>query len=109
MQLEQLQMDLRPRPYWQAIDLGYALLRHNAATTYAAWWALWGPLTLLMLGLQALLPSSLGWLPMLLIWWVKPLVERIAIYVLSRAVFGEAVSWREAVHAWPSQLGGGWF
>lgn len=108
MQLEQLQMDLRPRAHWQAIDLGYALLRQNAATTYAAWWALWGPLTLLMLGLQASLPSSLGWLPMLLIWWVKPLVERIAIYVLSRAVFGEAVSWREALRAWPSQLGGGW-
>lgn len=108
MRLEHLQLDLRPRPNWEAIDLGYALLRRNAATTYAAWWALWGPFSLLMLGLLAVLPSSMAWLPMLLIWWVKPLVERIAIYVLSRAVFGEAVTWREAVKAWPAQLAGGW-
>ncbi|SFN47731.1 protein of unknown function [Formivibrio citricus] len=109
MKLEHLQLDLRPRPYWQAIDLGYALLRRNAATTYAAWWALWGPLALAMLALTALLPLDWNWVPMMLIWWVKPLVERIVIYVLSRAVFGEAVSWREAVRAWPGQLSGGWF
>lgn len=109
MQIERLQLDLHPRPHWQAIDLGYALLRRNAATTYAAWWALWGPLSLLMLGLMLIMPGDWVWLPLFLLWWVKPLVERIAIYVLSRAVFDEAVTWRGALRAWPSQLSGGWF
>lgn len=108
MRLEHLQLDLRPRSNWQAIDLGYSLLRRNAAKTYAVWWALWGPLTLLLLGLLLLLPPQWSWLPMLTLWWLKPLIERGVVYVLSRAVFGEDLSWREAVRAWPSQLAGGW-
>ncbi|QNM95778.1 DUF4129 domain-containing protein [Chitinimonas koreensis] len=108
MQLERLQLDLRPRPHWQAIDLGLALLRRSAGTAYAAWLALWLPLLALTALLGWFFPEEAGWL-WLPAWWLRPLLERVVIYVLSRAVFDQQVSWREALRAWPRQLGGGWF
>ncbi len=108
MRLDKLQLDLRPRPNAQALDLGFALLRSHASHVYLAWLALWLPLVALCGGLAWLVPDYAGvWL--MLAWWLKPLLERAPLYVLSRQVFGESVTWQDAVRAWPRQLGGGWF
>lgn len=112
MQLDQLQIDLRPRPNAQALDLGFALLRSNASTVYITWLMLWLP-TILLCGCAAFFIPKLGffgggwWL--LIAWWIRPLLERAPLYILSRRVFGENVSWQQALRAWPSQCGGGWF
>lgn len=108
MQLDKLQLDLRPRPHWQAIDLGFALLRESVGTVYAAWLTLWLPLVGLCYALALWLPSgNYYWL--FLAWWLRPLLERIVVFILSRAVFGEQVSWRAALRAWPGELRRGWF
>ncbi|MFZ6799679.1 hypothetical protein [Undibacterium sp. Di24W] len=112
MQLDQLQIDLRPRPNAQALDLGFALLRSNAAVVYITWLMLWLP-TIFLCGLAAYFIPHLGffggawWL--VIAWWIRPLLERAPLYILSRRVFGESVSWQQALRAWPSQCGGGWF
>lgn len=106
MQLEKLQIDLRPRPNAQALDLGFALVRAHARDVYLAWWALWLPLMALCGGLAYLFPET-GSASILLAWWLKPLLERSTLYILSRYVFGEEVSWKDALRAWPRQLGGG--
>lgn len=106
MQIEQLQIELRPRSNAQALDLGFALLRSHARATYLAWLALWLPLVAVSAVLTLYWPK-LTWLWILLLWWCKPLIERAPLYVLSRKVFGTAVSWQEAVRAWRGQLGGG--
>ncbi len=107
MDIQRLQLDLRPRPNAQALDLGFALLRAQAGQVYLAWLAVWLP----VLGLCALLAYTFGggsaWT--VLAWWLRPLLERAPLYVLSRGVFGERVTWVQALRAWPSQLGGGWF
>jgi hypothetical protein len=108
MQIDKLQLDLRPRPNAQALDLGFALLRAHAGHVYGAWLALWIPLVVLSYVLAIYFPD-IGQAWMFLAWWLKPLLERAPLYVLSRQVFGEAVSWRQALVAWPKQLGGGWF
>jgi hypothetical protein len=108
MQLDKLQLDLHPRPNAQALDLGFALLRSKMADVYLAWLALWLPTVGICAALGSLNPVTGAWW-MLLAWWLKPLLERAPLYVLSRQVFGESVTWREAVRAWPKQLGGGWF
>jgi hypothetical protein len=108
MQLDNLQIELRPRSNAQALDLGQALLRSCAGDAYKAWLAVWLPVIALCFGAQLLLEEQKGW-SILLLWWLKPLVERAPLFVLSRKVFGQAVSWQEAVRAWPRQLGGGWF
>ena len=108
MQLDKLQLDLRPRPHAQALDLGFSLLRFCAGTVYLSWLALWLPVIALSLLLSYLLPDWI-WLWLLLPWWLRPLLERAPLYVMSREVFGEQVNWRQAVKAWRHQLGGGWF
>lgn len=108
MRLDKLQLDLRPRPHAQALDLGFELLRAHAAATYGVWLALWLPLVLLCALAALYAPQTALWL-MLALWWVRPLLERAPLYVLSRGVFGEHVSWAEALRAWPRQLGGGCF
>lgn len=108
MRLDKLQLDLRPRPHAQALDLGLVLLRANLADTYMAWLALWLPLVGVCGALAWFFPEQ-GALWWLLAWWLKPLLERAPLYILSRQVFGESVTWREALRAWPKQLRGGWF
>lgn len=108
MRLDKLQLDLRPRPNAQALDLGLVLLRSHLAETYKAWLALWLPLVSLCGSLAWFYPEY-GAVSWLLAWWLKPLLERAPLYVLSRQVFGETVSWREALRVWPQQLRGGWF
>jgi hypothetical protein len=106
MQLDKLQIGLRPRTNAQALDLGLALLRAHAGSVYKSWLALWLPVVAICAVLTWSFPASMGaWL--LLAWWFRPMFERAPLYVLSRQVFGEAVTWQQAVRAWPRQLGGG--
>lgn len=106
MQIEKLQIELRPRSPAQALDLGFALLRTCPYPAYMAYAMLMLPLVVLAATLTVLLPKyAMAWL--LVPWWFKPIVERGTLYVLSRQVFGTQVSWQEALRAWPSQLGGG--
>ena len=110
MQLDQLQLDLRPRTNAQALDLGFALLRANALRVYAVWLSLWLPTIALCCILVFKMPMWGAWGGgswLLLAWLVRPYLERAPLYMLSRQVFGEQVSWQETLRAWPGQLGGG--
>jgi hypothetical protein len=107
MQLDKLRLDLRPRSNAQGLDLGYALLHAGGADVWRAWLALWLPLSAIATLLSWYNPGfAFGWL---LPWWLRPLLERAPLHVLSRQVFGEQTSWRDALRAWPRELGGGWF
>lgn len=101
MNLEAITLKLRPRGATEAMDLGVRLLQGNAGAVYAVWAATALPL---MLACLALAPVAY-WLPTLLIWWLKPLYDRIVLFVLSRAVFGQAVAVRDL--AWRQIFGSG--
>ncbi|MDX2217548.1 MAG: hypothetical protein SF172_00800 [Burkholderiales bacterium] len=101
MNLEALNLKLRPRGASEAMDLGVRLLQRNAGTVYTVWAATVLPL---MLACLALAPVA-TWLPTLLIWWLKPLYDRIVLFVLSRAVFGVQVGLREL--DWRQIIGSG--
>jgi hypothetical protein len=106
MRPDKLKIHLRPRTHAQALDLGFALLHEQAGVAYRVWLALWLPLVLLAMLLSWWLPDyDLLWAVMP--WWLRPLLERGPLYVLSRQVFGDSVGWREALRAWPGQLRGG--
>ncbi|SMC27080.1 protein of unknown function [Andreprevotia lacus DSM 23236] len=103
MQLEALQIDIRPGSHAAAIDLGQPLLRRYWRSVYLAWWLPWLALALL---LWAILPrDDLAW-GTLAMWWLRPLFDRLPLYILSREVFGEHVTAWQALRAWPRQLGG---
>jgi len=105
MRPEDLQLTLRPRSAWEAVELGNMLIRRHAG-------ALWRPWLVLSLPVFALL-NTLGWwldqlwLASVLMWWWLPVFDRIALYVLSRAVFGQPPGSGETLRAWP-QVGPGY-
>ena len=103
MRVETVQVELRPRSAWEAMELGNALVRRHAR-------AIWLPSLLLGLPVFVLL-NALGWaidqlwLAALLLWWIKPAFDRVPMFVLSRAVFGDAPGVRATAAA---QLRWGW-
>ena len=97
MRLDLISIALRQRNPWEAMDLGIALVRRHAGAIWRPW--LW--LTLPFFVTFNLVCWLLGmlWLAPLLMWWFKPLFDRVPLYVLSRAVFGNVPGTREVLRA----------
>lgn len=91
MDLERLQMVLRPRSPAEAVDLGTALGRR--------WWpalaGAWLITALPALGLAHLLLWGHPFLAGLVVWWLKPLYEKAPLYFLGRAIFDDAPRLRQ--------------
>lgn len=104
MRVESLALRLRPRSPFEAADLGAHLCRQHAAAIYRA-------LVLAMIPVVALAAASAAvdlWLPLLVIWWAKPWLDRTILFVLSRAAFNQTTSpadvWRARRQVWWRQL-----
>ena len=97
MQLEGLTIALRARTPWEAVDLGMALVRAHAARIWAAWILVTLPTFVLLNILGWLIDAT--WVAALALWWLKPVFDRIVLYVISRAVFGAVPSLHETLVA----------
>ncbi len=97
MRIESLTVALRPRTPWEAVELGSALVRRHAGAIWRPWLAL----TLPVLVLVNLLAWSIDtiWLAGLVMWWLKPVFDRVPMYVLSHAVFGDVPDTRRTLRA----------
>ncbi len=69
------------------MELGIALVRRHARPLWRAWFVLGAPFFLLFNALAWWLDGLL-WAGVAM-WWLKPLFDRIPLYLLSRTVFGE--------------------
>ncbi|HEY5971247.1 MAG TPA: DUF4129 domain-containing protein [Pseudoxanthomonas sp.] len=103
MRLEQMTVHLRARSAWEAVELGTALVRRHAA-------AIWKPWLLVTLPVFVALNAAAWaidaiWLAGFLMWWLKPVFDRIPLFVISRATFGATPGMRETLTA---QLRWGW-
>lgn len=87
MRIDALTVALRPRSSWEAIELGTALVRRHAGAVWRPWLALALPAFALVNALGWAL--DVLWLAPVVLWWLKPLFDRLPLFVLSRAVFGE--------------------
>ncbi len=96
MELDRFQLALRPRNHWEAMDLGVLLIRRWWRPLYLAWLLVALPVMLLS-GL--VLSSHPGWAA-LLVWWFKPLYERLPLFMLSRGIFSEWPSTAQALSQW---------
>ncbi len=103
METENIRVSLRPRGGWEAVDLGFRMARVWWRPLFGAWLAVVVPTALL---LSFLLWGSL-WLAALTTWWLKPAFDRVALFVLSEALFGRAPSVRQTLRALPSLLRSG--
>lgn len=101
MQLESIAANVRMRSSWEAIDLGFAMVR--------SWWAIiYTPLALLLLGLIALfllvIPYEYYWVTLLLLWWLKPFYHRLILHIISRRLFGETISVSDGLKQLPQLI-----
>lgn len=103
MRIESLAVELRPRSGWEAMELGAALVRRHAAAIWVPWLIVTG-LVFALLNLAAWAIDQL-WLALLAMWWLRPVFDRIPLYVLSRAVFGSVPTVADTLRA---QLHWGW-
>jgi hypothetical protein len=103
MRPEDLQVNLRPRSPWEAMELGAVLLRRHAAAVWRPWLACVLVVALACHALAWLL--GMPWLGLLLLWWSKPALEQVPLFVLSRAVFGQVPDAATTLRALP---GFGW-
>ena len=97
MRLDQVQVELRPRSPWEAMELGIALVRRHARAIWVPW--LW--VTLPLFAALNALAWSVDLVPLaaFAMWWLKPVFDRVPLFVLSRAVFGQAPGARETLAA----------
>ena len=104
MQIDALAVRLRPRTPFESVDLGLRLCQHAARSIYPCY-----ALVALPVAVLALATSELAaWLPILVLWWAKPWLDRTILFVLSRAAFGQRTTPRDVLtaqrHVWWRQL-----
>lgn len=100
MQLTDARVVIRPRSPWEALDLGVLMARQHQRTLMLGW-------ACTSLPVFALLTLTLWDFPgivLFIFWWLKPAYERLALGVLSQALFRPAPSLREALQQWPGLL-----
>jgi len=83
--LSELQIRAKVRTPWQAVDLGALMARRWFLPLWLAWLVPAGLCFLLL----SLVFNQNPWVVMLVIWWLKPLLERWPLLLLSRFVFNE--------------------
>lgn len=97
MQIERIAVVLRPRSAWEAMELGSALVRRNAAAVWKPWLALTLPVFAVVNALGWIFDHA--WWALMAMWWLKPLFDRVVLHVLSRAVFGDVPDVRSTLRA----------
>lgn len=101
MQIETIAVNVRSRNPWEAIDLGFAMVR--------AWWLIiYTPLAILSLGmivaLLVFIPYEYYWSSLVTLWWLKPLYHRLILHIISHQMFGETLTWGQALRDLPKLM-----
>lgn len=104
MNLTELQLKARVRTSWQALDLGVKMACRWYCPLVLAWLL---PAFAIYLLLGVLLYTS-PLLMLLILWWLKPLLERLPLVLLSRYIFNDQArgvfSWRALLHLYRFDL-----
>jgi hypothetical protein len=100
MLIDALAVRLRPRSPNESIDLGVRLCQSAAPAVYRCYLLVALPVIALALAATDLL----GWSATIVIWWMKPWLDRTILFVLSRAAFGQHTTvgdlWRSQWRVW---------
>jgi hypothetical protein len=98
---EQFVLALRPRPTWEAVDLGVRMTQAAGPSLVRAYLPFAALLAAACLATIELRP----WLPILLMWWFKPWLERGLLFVYARQAFGEPTTFAQA---WAARAAAPW-
>jgi hypothetical protein len=104
VQVDSLAVRLRPRTPYEAADLGTRLCQASARDIYKCFAYVAVPVFAICLATVEIA----SWLPVLMLWWLKPWLDRTVLFVLARAAFGQRTSigdvWAAQRQVWWSQL-----
>lgn len=100
MQLEDLSLVTRPRSHYEAMDLGFTMVRHWWRSVYMAWLLASLPIFIAACVLLRDAPEYIG----LVIWWFKPFYDRLVLHVIGARVFGATPTFRELLRFVPRTL-----
>ncbi|KTC63590.1 hypothetical protein AO262_04620 [Pseudomonas fluorescens ABAC62] len=102
MRLSDASVVVRPRSAWEAMDLGVLMAREHRSLLMGSWALVTLPIFAVLTALLWKHPS----VAMFLFWWLKPAFDRLPLYILSTALFGETPGLKQAVRQWPRLLKG---
>lgn len=102
MRLSEASVVIRPRTSWEAMDLGVLMAQEHRLLLMSSWAMVTLPIFILLTVLLWRYPS----MTMFVFWWLKPAFDRLPLYILSKALFGETPSLKQAVRQWPRLLKG---
>ena len=98
MHVDALAVRLRPRSATEAVDLGVRICQSAMPAAYRCYFAVALPVIVIAIASM----EVTGWLAAVIIWWLKPWLDRPVLFVLSRAAFGQDTTlgdlWREQWH-----------
>jgi hypothetical protein len=98
--VDTLAVRLRPRTPNEAIDLGVRLCQSAAPSVYRCYLIAYLPVIAIAIASTELI----GWYATIVIWWMKPWLDRTILFVLSRAAFGQSTTvadlWRAQWRVW---------
>ncbi len=105
MNINNIVINTRTRSPWQAINLGVALTRSWFWPMFLSW-AIPSGLVAILVALA--FPNFASWLPITLVWWLKPLWDRGPLFIASRRLFNENTSvmmtLKELKHLYPKDM-----
>ena len=95
MKAEQLQLALRPRRAFEAVDLGVCMTQCGRRSLVRAYL----PIALLLVVACGATLEIAPWLPSLLLWWFQPWLDRTLLDIYARQAFGEETRFTDAWEA----------
>jgi hypothetical protein len=95
MKAEQLQLSLRPRPAYEAVDLGVRMTQRGGRSLVRAFL----PFGLLLVVACGATIEVAWWLPSTLLWWFKPWLDRTLLDIYARQAFGDETTFADAWEA----------
>jgi hypothetical protein len=100
MRLSDATVAIRPRSSWEAMDLGVLMSQQHRRLLMTSW----AIVTLPLFAMLTLLLWDSPSLAVLIFWWLKPAYERLPLYILSKALFGETPTLKQALREFPRLL-----
>ncbi len=99
MKLDDITTNIRLRSPWEAVDLGFAMVQHYARWIFPAWALLLGSVFLI---LWVITPEAYKAYIPLVLWWFKPLYDRVLLHIISHQMFNQQLSTAAVVSALPN-------
>jgi len=100
MRLTETSLVIRPRSYWEALDLGILLAGRYRRLLVLSWIGMTLPVFIILTAVLWRYPTAV----MLVLWWLKPAFDRLPLFILSQALFEDPPTLGQALRRWPALL-----